>query len=75
MQWLNKWDEFRMIKMQYADQAIEIMKSRRRVMNLITLMSLATFIKGVQTNYVALKEYNMMLWAKVIIAAKLKYRY
>ena len=41
MQWLNKWDQFRSIKMKYADRVLDILKSRRRVINIIALITLA----------------------------------
>jgi len=44
MQWLNKWDEFRHIKRQYAERVLEILKSRRRVMNMIAMITVATHL-------------------------------
>ena len=75
MNWLNKWDEFRQIKMQFVDKALELMKRNRRIINLLSLMTLIKFIRGIQDNYLKLREHNMQIWAKIIIACKLKVRY
>ena len=63
MKWLNKWDEFRSIKAQYADRALEILKRKRRVTNLIALMGLVRVVTGVRENVDLLTKHNMRIWA------------
>ena len=75
MQWLNKWDEFRHIKRQYAEKVLHILKSRRRVMNLITMIIIGVHMKGIQDNYMSLKQYRMRQFTTVIYSIKLKHRY
>jgi hypothetical protein len=38
MKSLSKWDEFRFIKGKYIEKAIKILKNRRRIINLISLI-------------------------------------
>ena len=75
MQWLNKWDQFRSIKMKYADRVLDILKSRRRVINIIALITLAKHLQGIQDNYTSLKRYRMGQFTQIIFAIKLKHRY
>ena len=75
MQWLSKWDEYRQIKNAYVNRALELLKNRRRKINLITLMALVTQMKGLAENAMALKEYNIKKFASIILAIKMKVHY
>jgi hypothetical protein len=49
--------------MQYVDRALEILKRKRRVTNLIALMGLVRVCKGVKGNLDLLTKHNMRIWA------------
>ena len=59
MQWLSKWDEFRHIKAQYVERALLMLKNRRRVINLVTIMQVHRRVKAIQDNVSKLLAYNM----------------
>ena len=73
--WLNKWDEFRILKMQHVDRALQILKSRRRIMNLITIIKLTQIVRGIIINYDLIKAFNMRKFTEFIIAVKMYVRY
>ena len=75
MQWLNKWDEFRHVKAQYVEKALLILKNKRRLINLITIMKAKQIIMGIKDNFAKLLEWNMNKLNEILIAIKLKVRY
>ena len=70
-QWLNKWDEFRVVKSQYVDRVLKILKDRRRVINLVALIKLSQNMRGIINNYELIKAFNMRKFSEIMIAIKL----
>ena len=75
MQWLNKWDEYRHIKAQYVEKALTVLKNKRRLISLITLMKTQQIVLGIKESFAKLLEYNMRKLNEILIAIKLKVRY
>jgi hypothetical protein len=75
MKWLSKWDEFRKIKMQYVDKIVKLLKDKRRIINLITLIKLVEQLRGIQDNYKKLKKYNMDNMTRYIMCMKMYFNY
>jgi len=61
--------------MQYVDRALDILKRKRRVTNIVAMMGLVKIFRGIQCNYELLRKHNMRIWAQIILAIKLKVRY
>ena len=74
-QWLTKWDQFRVQKRLQVTKALKILKARRRVKNLITIIVLAKFVKGIIENYELIKAYNMRKFMEFMIAVRLYVRF
>lgn len=74
-QWLNKWDEFRVIKMKHVDRALQILKSRRRIINIISIIKLAQIVRGIILNYELIKAFNMRKFTEFIFAIRMYVRY
>lgn len=70
-QWLSKWDEFRTVKRQFVDRVLQILKSRRRVINLIAIIKLAQIVRGIINNYELIKAFNMRKFSELMIAIRL----
>lgn len=51
LQWLTKWDEFRKQKSVFVEKALDILKQKRRVINLLTLMALVEKVTQMRDNY------------------------
>lgn len=75
LQWLTKWDQFRSEKSIYVDRALEILKQKRRVINLIALMALVEKVRQIREHYEARKAYMRAQSSAMMIAIKCKVRY
>jgi hypothetical protein len=75
VKWLNKWDDFRKIKMQYVERVVKLLKVRRRVTSLITLMTVVKQINGIKDNYMKLKKFNMNNMTKYIMTLRIYFKY
>lgn len=75
LQWLTKWDEFRKQKSVFVERALEILKHKRRVINLITLMALVEKVTQMRDNYHRRKEYMRAQFSAMMVAIKCKVRY
>lgn len=71
-QWLGKWDEFRAIKRQHVDRVLQILKSRRRVINLISIIRLSKIVRGIINNYELIRAFNMRKFSEFLIAIRLR---
>ena len=75
MQWLKKWDVFRQTKNEYVHKAIELLKGKRRIKNLVILMALKHLISYVGVTYRARYRFYRRKQAAIYIAIKLYGRY
>jgi hypothetical protein len=75
VKWLNKWDDFRKIKMQFVERVVKLLKGRRRVTSLITLMTVVKQINGIKDNYMKLKKFNMNNMTKYIMTLRIYFKY
>lgn len=51
VQWLNRWDQFRKDKSIFVERALEILKQKRRVINLLALICLNNAIKSLNNKF------------------------
>lgn len=70
-QWLTKWDDFRAQKSIYVARVLAILKSRRKAKNLIAIIVLSKFVRGIIANYGLIKEFNMKKFMEFMIAIRL----
>ena len=71
-QWLSKWDNYRMIKNQYVEFALQVLKQRRKISNIIILMKLNTIVRALCQNVNKKREYNKMQFSKFLVNLKLQ---
>lgn len=70
VQWLNKWENFRHEKGEYVQRALGILKKKRRVINVLTLMAMQIMVNGIIENYKVRWEYYQKKYAAIFIAIK-----
>ena len=75
VQWLNKWDEFRQVKSQYVDKALELLKDKRRVINIIALIHLVQKMKDTRENYAKRRAYMKAQFTAILLAIRMKVKY
>lgn len=71
-QWLSKWDNYRAIKNEYVEFALQILKQRRKISNIIILMQLNTIVKALCQNVYKKREYNKRQFSKFLVNLRLQ---
>ena len=75
MQYLGKWDVFRKEKGKYVDKALDLLKDKRRIINLVALIFLIKKIKEFEEKINARKEYMRAKFSSLKIAIRCKIKY